>query len=368
MSTAKEKNAKIAAAAEKQKNAELLAERNGEAAPKPTPIAISQKISHGEEVILAHLPPGLVAGDNVQIPVHGGGFLVAVVPDEGSDAWLEDRCIEFLVPPHEDDGDDDEEEEEEELPKEGDGGAEAGALSAEEEAEKQKALYKRRQNKGLVSTTVDEELENSNFSKPTKAAMASKYAHKPTKADHLKEGKDEYGKMGRRSRRSTVSIHHPSSIIAHHPDPLSHNPFPSPTSLLSHTTAKRKKGANGRVATTQGQTPQITERRTTSEPSMDLQVQTLSEVEEKQWRHGRKHTHDALTTAKSDYASRAGEDGTVGATQIDERLQTAHFAQPVGKPRPKFLTVRRKYTCMHHKICCYIPSCQPSSRSTARQP
>ena len=175
-------------------------------------------------------------------------------------------------------------------------------------------------------------------------------AHKPTKADHLKEGKDEYGKMGRRSRRSTVSIHHPSSIIAHHPDPLSHNPFPSPTSLLSHTTAKRKKGANGRVATTQGQTPQITERRTTSEPSMDLQVQTLSEVEEKQWRHGRKHTHDALTTAKSDYASRAGEDGTVGATQIDERLQTAHFAQPVGKPRPKFLTVRRKY--MHNKIIC----------------
>ena len=57
--------------------------------------------------------------------------------------------------------------------------------------------------------------------------------------------------------------------------------------------------------------------------------------------YGRKHTHKALTAAKSDYGNRAGEDGKVGATQIDETPQKARFAQ-AKVPRRKVLTEKEE--------------------------
>ncbi len=64
---------------------------------------------------------------------------------------------------------------------------------------------------------------------------------------------------------------------------------------------------------------------------------TPAEKTKRQWGWGRKHTHAQLSKGNKAYNKRAGEDGKVEATRIDETPQRARFAQ-VGKPKKKILT------------------------------
>ena len=80
----------------------------------------------------------------------------------------------------------------------------------------------------------------------------------------------------------------------------------------------------------------------------DLRERYSTPVEENDRRfgHGRTHTHQALTDAHSDFVRRAGADGRVPATQIDDTPQRARFAQ-AKPPRRKHRTQKERLARWH---------------------
>ena len=151
---------------------------------------VSQTRSHGDEIVKACLY-GFAGGESIKVPVRGGGFLVAEVPQLDSEVWLEDNCVEFIVPP-----------EEKQEPEEKNEQGQEEVQTIEEVHKNAEELYKKRLAAAggqMLATSADEELDSKNFAKVKEQKGNDIYDQERRKYDRskkLKEGNKEYGECG----------------------------------------------------------------------------------------------------------------------------------------------------------------------------
>ena len=164
------------AAAEEARHREAVkhAVRTGSSIPRGKVKVVSQRRSFGEDVVLAHIPESLKAGEIIYVPVQGQHEIEAEVPNDDSDLWLENRCVQFVVPR------DEPKKEPEKEPEE-----EKEVISHGEE-------YQQRLEKGNISTAPDEELADKNFAQ-VKERPQDKFDFTLTRKESLKLENNAYG-------------------------------------------------------------------------------------------------------------------------------------------------------------------------------
>ena len=150
---------------------------------------VSQTRSHGDEIVKACLY-GFAGGESIKVPVRGGGFLVAEVPQLDSEVWLEDNCVEFVVPPQEKQEPEEKKEREQEK-----------VATIEEVHKNAEELYKKRLAAAggqMLATSADEELDSKNFAKvkEQKGDIYDQERREYDRSKELKEANKKYGECG----------------------------------------------------------------------------------------------------------------------------------------------------------------------------
>ena len=150
---------------------------------------VSQTRSHGDEIVKACLY-GFAGGESIKVPVRGGGFLVAEVPQLDSEVWLEDNCVEFIVPP-----------EEKQEPEEKNEQGQEEVQTIEEVHKNAEELYKKRLAAAggqMLATSADEELDSKNFAKvkEQKGDIYDQERREYDRSKELKEANKKYGECG----------------------------------------------------------------------------------------------------------------------------------------------------------------------------